>query len=294
MDTAAAAPPLTLDEAARMQPDAVLAALGSGPQGLAAAEAERRLAAWGANVLRDHAASAWRVIANQLRNPLLPLLVIAAIVSGVTGQVTDAGIIVVMVVLSVGLGFANEFRSEKAVEALHDQIHHVTTTFRDGHATTIDVTRLVPGDVVRLSIGDVVPADVRLLAVDGFAADEAVLTGESMPADKRTEPVGDELASPNDLPSCAFMGTVVKAGTATAVVVRTGAGTRFGAIAMKLGDRHPETSFQRGLRSFGTLLVRITAVLVTAIFVINVAIGRPPIDAVLFSLAVAVGLTPEL
>ncbi len=99
----------------------------------------------------------------------------AAIVSGITGQVTDAGIIVVMVVLSVGLGFYNEFRSERAIEELHDQIHHTTTVFRDGAPRTIDVTLLVPGDVVLLSIGNVVPADVRLLSVDRFTADESVL-----------------------------------------------------------------------------------------------------------------------
>ena len=251
------------------------------------------MARFGPNVLLSHGASAWRVLTNQLRNPLLPLLVAAAIVSGVTGQVTDAGIIVLMVVLSVGLGFFNEFRSEKAIEELHDQIHHTTTVLRDGAPATIDVTQLVPGDVVLLSIGDVVPADVRLLAVDRFTVDESVLTGESMPSEKRVEPVEDP-ASPIDLPPCAFMGTIVRSGTAKAVVVRTGATTEFGAIAVRLGERQPETSFQRGLRDFGKLLVRITAVLVIAIFVINVAIGRPPIDAVLFSLAIAVGLTPEL
>ena len=276
-----------------MPVDDVLAALGSGPGGLTHDEADRRLAAWGPNVLRAHGASAWRVFANQLRNPLLPLLVIAAIVSGVTGQVTDAGIIVLMVVLAAGLGFANEFRAEKAVEALHDQIRHVTTVVRDGAPRTVGVTGLVPGDLVRVSVGDVVPADVRLVAVDQLTTDEAVLTGEPMPAEKRVEPVTDP-ASRIDLPSCAFMGTVVKAGTATAVVVSTGPRTEFGAIAMQLGERHPETAFQRGLRDFGKLLVRITAILVIAIFIVNILIGRPPIDAVLFSLAVAVGLTPEL
>lgn len=284
---------LDLGTAASMQTAEVLARLGADERGLAPDEAARRLAAVGPNALRVHTASGWRVLLNQLRNPLLPLLVVAAVVSGLTGQVTDAGIIVVMVAVSVGLGFVNEFRSEKAVEELHGQVHHTTTAVRGGRPTTLDVTELVPGDVVLLSIGDVVPADVRLLKVDRLECDEAVLTGETLPSEKQAGPI-ERASSPIALPSCAFMGTVVKSGTARAVVVRTGPATEFGRIATLLGERPPETSFQRGLRDFGKLLVRITAVLVVGIFVVNLAIGRPFIDAILFSLAVAVGMTPAL
>ncbi len=284
---------LDLGTAAALDPASVLARLGSADGGLAPDEAGRRMQTMGPNVLRVHTTSGWRVLLNQLRNPLLPLLVAAATVSGLTGGVTDAGIIVAMVAISVGLGFANEFRSEKAVEELHDQIHHTTTVIRGGSPSTIDVTELVPGDVVKLSIGDLVPADVRLLEVEGLSCDEAVLTGETLPVDKLVEATGSP-SSPLDLPSCAFMGTVVKGGSARAVVVRTGTHTELGRIATLLGERPPETSFQRGLRDFSQLLVRITAVLVVAIFIVNLAIGRPVIDAVLFSLAVAVGMTPAL
>ena len=284
---------LELRAAAAAETAWVLATLNSGEDGLPPDEAARRLVEAGPNALRSHGASAWRVLTNQLRNPLLPILVIAALVSGFTGQGTDAVIILVILVLSIGLGFFNEFRSEKAVEALHEQIRHTATAVRGGHLVTIDVTELVPGDVVLLSVGDVVPADVRLLTADRFECDEAVLTGESLPAEKQAAPV-ERPESPIDLPSCAFMGTVVRSGTARAVVVQTSSGTEFGAIAMRLGERHPETAFQHGLRDFGKLLVRITAILVVAIFVVNLIIGRPLIDAVLFSLAIAVGLTPEL
>jgi P-type Mg2+ transporter len=284
---------LDLEGAASIPAADVLSRLGTDEGGLSPDEAARRLATVGPNALRVHTTSGWRVLLNQLRNPLLPLLVGASIVSGVTGQVTDAGIIVVMVAVSVGLGFVNEFRSEKAVEELHGQIHHTITAVRVGRPTTLDVTELVPGDVVHLSIGDVVPADLRLLEVDRLECDEAVLTGETMPAEKQVDPI-ERPSSPIDLPSCAFMGTVVRSGTARAVVVRTGPATEFGRIATLLGERPPETSFQRGLRDFGKLLVRITAVLVVGIFVVNLAIGRPFIDAVLFSLAVAVGMTPAL
>lgn len=284
---------LELRVAAAAEAASVLATLGSGEDGLPPDEAARRLAEVGPNALRSHGASAWRVLTNQLRNPLLPILVIAALVSGFTGQGTDAAIIFVILLLSVALGFFNEFRSEKAVEALHQQIRHTATAVRGGHLATIDVTELVPGDVVLLSVGDVVPADVRLLTADRFECDEAILTGESLPAEKQAAPV-EEPGSPIDLPSCAFMGTVVRSGAARAAVVRTGSGTEFGAIAMRLGERQPETAFQHGLRDFGKLLVRITVILVVAIFVVNLIIGRPLIDAVLFSLAIAVGLTPEL
>jgi len=284
---------LELRTAAAAEVDWVLATLESDEGGLAPEVAARRLAEVGPNALRSHGASAWRVLANQLRNPLLPILVIASLVSWFTGGRTDAAIILVILLLSVGLGFFNEFRSEKAVEALHQQIRHTATAVRGGHLSTIDVTELVPGDVVLLSVGDVVPADVRLLTADRFECDEAVLTGESLPAEKQAAPI-ERPGSPIDLPSCAFMGTVVRSGTARAVVVRTGSGTEFGAIAISLGERQPETAFQHGLRDFGKLLVRITTILVVAIFVVNLIIGRPLIDAVLFSLAIAVGLTPEL
>ena len=190
---------LDLRTAASLPVAEVLARLDSREQGLGVDEAVRRLAAVGPNALQVHTTSAWRVLWNQVRNPLLPLLVGAAIVSGLTGQVTDAGIIVVMVGVSVGLGFANEFRSEKAVEELHAQIRHTTTAIRHGRSGTVDVTELVPGDVVRLSVGDIVPADVRLIEVDRLECDEAVLTGESLPAVKQVDLVA-EPTSPIELP----------------------------------------------------------------------------------------------
>ncbi len=151
---------------------------------------------------------------------------------------------------------------------------------------------LVPGDVVELRVGELVPADVRLLDVNELECDEAVLTGESMPAAKSDEECGTD--SHVDLPSCAFMGTVVHQGSAHAVVVSTGSATAFGKIAVGLGEGQAETAFQAGLRGFSKLLVRVAAVLTISIFVINVAFSRPLIDALLFSLAIAIGITPQL
>jgi P-type Mg2+ transporter len=298
LETVSAAGPASvrspeLRAAATMPADAVLRELDSTPDGLSSAEAARRLAAVGPNALRSHGVRALEVLARQLRNPLLLLLISAALVSGLVGELTDAIIIVAIVCLSVGLGFVNEYRSARAVDALHSRLRHTALALRDGRPVSVDVTELVPGDVVRLGVGDVVPADVRLLQIDGLECDESVLTGEAMPMAKQAEAI-DSPASPLALASCAFMGTVVQHGDGSGVVTRTGAETEFGKIAMRLGDRQPETAFQRGLNDYSLMLVRVTSVMAGAILVINIALGRGFLESVLFSLAIAVGLTPQL
>ncbi|MDQ6796860.1 MAG: magnesium-translocating P-type ATPase [Actinomycetota bacterium] len=279
--------------AARLPVAEVLVGLGTTEAGLGTDEAARRLAAVGPNVLASHRVTALGVFARQLRNPLLILLLAAAGVSAITGDIADGAIIAMIVVLSVGLGFVNEYRSEVAVAALHANIHHTALVWRDGAQGRIDARDLVPGDVVALAIGDLVPADVRVLEANQLECDEAVLTGESMPAikDARAAPAGD---SALELASGAFMGTVVHRGSGRAVVVSTGSTTAFGAIAVGLTERQADTAFQVGLRSFSKLLVRVAAVLTVSIFVINVAFSRPLIEALLFSLAIAIGITPQL
>jgi P-type Mg2+ transporter len=282
-----------LTVAASLSGDDALARLHCDRLGLPQAEADARLAGIGANSLRSHGARPLEVMARQLRNPLLILLVAAALTSFAVGERTGALIILVIIALSVGLGFFNEFRSELAVEALHSKLRHTALVLRDGKPTAIDVTQLVPGDIVRLAVGDVVPADLRLLQADGLECDEAMLTGESLPAEKSSDPVRTPESS-LDLPSCAFMGTVVREGSGLGVVVSTGARTEFGAIALQLGERQPQTAFQLGLRDFSLLLVRVTVVLAGSILLINVLVGRSLLGSVLFALAIAVGLTPQL
>jgi Mg2+-importing ATPase len=267
--------------------------LGSSEAGLSGTEAEARLRTFGPNVLPARPVTATGILLGQLRNPLLFLLLAAAAVSALTGGVTDAGIIAAIVVLSVGLGFINEYRSARAVAALHGDIHYAALVWRDGRQREVDVSALVPGDVVALRIGDVVPADLRIVRTDQLECDEAVLTGESMAAAKTTDPVAGT-DSGVDLPSCAFMGTVVHQGAGRGVVVSTGAATAFGAIAVGLGERQAETAFQLGLRGFSRFLVKVAGVLTVSIFVINVALSRPLLDAFLFSLAIAIGITPQL
>jgi P-type Mg2+ transporter len=289
----AEAQPLDLRSAARETADVVFARLGSSDGGLADREAAARLETFGANVLYSQPVTVLGILLRQLRNPLLILLLAAAGISALTGDVTDGAIISAIVVLSVGLGFVNEYRSAKAVAALHGDIHYDALVWRNGAQRKVDVTHLVPGDVVALRVGDVVPADLRVVETNQLECDEAVLTGESMPATKSDGP-SPPSDSAVDLPSCAFMGTIVHQGSGRGVVVSTGPATAFGTIATGLGERQAETAFQVGLRGFSRLLVKVAGVLTISIFVINVAFSRPLLEALLFSLAIAIGITPQL
>lgn len=287
------AEPLTLRTAAGLEVKAVLDQLGTDEGGVTGEEAARRLRAVGPNVLRSHGARPLAVLVRQLRSYLLLLLIVAAVVSAALGERTEAGIILAIIALSVGLGFVNEYRSERAVEELHATIRRRALVVRDGSPRQVDVVELVPGDVVFLRVGDIVPADLRLLEAVGLECDESILTGESAPAAKQAAPAAAG-ASPLDLRSCAFMGTVVRDGSGRGVVVATGAGTAFGRIALRLGERHEQTSFQRGLQNYARLLATVTALLAGSIFLINSVLGRPLLDSLLFALAIAVGLTPQL
>jgi P-type Mg2+ transporter len=284
---------LELAAAAALPAADALNELGSSGMGLSSVEADRRLAVYGPNVLLSRGVSAVSVLLRQLRSYLLLLLLVAAVVSAAVGDRTEAAIIGGIMLMSVGLSFLNEYRSEKAVEELHSQIRHLAVVERDGKPTEVGVTEIVPGDVVHLRVGDVVPADLRLLAAHELECDESLMTGESQAAAKTADarPAGE---SPLDLPSCAFMGTVVRGGDGRGLVVRTGARTAFGAIALRLGERQAQTSFQQGLQAFSRLLATVTALLAGSIFVINAALGRSLLQSALFALAIAVGLTPQL
>jgi Mg2+-importing ATPase len=279
--------------AARQPVEQVLAGLGTSVRGLTTTQADHRRRSVGPNAVRQHRARALGVLAAQVRSPLLVLLAVTAVVSGTLGERTSAAIIVLILIVSVGLGFVNEYRAARAAEALHERIVHTVVVIRDGEPRAIDVTQLVPGDVVHLQLGAIVPADLRLLETAGLQCDESMLTGESVPVPKQVVEASTA-ADMTDLSSAALMGTVVRAGSGTGVVVATGSRAEFGRLALSLGTRLPETEFQQGLRRFSLMLVQVAAVLSLFIFVTNVALRRPLLDAVLFSLAIAVGITPQL
>jgi Mg2+-importing ATPase len=250
--------------------------------GLSSEDAALRLARYGRNELREQQGlSRARVLVAQFRSPLLLLLVFAAIVAALTGQWIDAAIVTVIVLASAGLGFVREYSAQAAAASLRSRIRARVTVVRDGARTSVPIEEVVPGDVVLLSAGSLVPADGSILEACDFFLSEAVLTGESFPVEKRE---GDRV----------FLGTNVRSGTARCLVEVTGRETAFGRIAHRLALRSPETEFERGVRRFGYLLTIAMLAMVLLVFVAHVFRGRPPVETLLFAVALAVGLSPEL
>jgi Mg2+-importing ATPase len=283
---------VALDRLARLEPEALFEELGASRDGLTADEAAARLERVGPNELARSGRTVVAVLLGQLHSPLLGLLLAAAAVSIGVGERTDGGIILAIVALSVGLGVFNEYRSEQTLASLRKRTGRRATVLRDGQVCDLAAAELVPGDVCLLQTGDVVPADLRLLEASELTIDEAALTGEAYPAEKQTGPADG--ASGAVQPNWACMGTIVRSGRGVGVVVLTGMRTRLGGVAGGLGERQPPTAFQRGLSSFAGLLAKVTGVLTVFIFVANAALGKPALEALLFSLAIAVGLTPQL
>ncbi len=272
----------------------LLAQLGSRPHGLAAAEASQRLERYGPNVVGEHATlSRLAVVWNQVRSPLVLLLMFAAAVSVITGEWIDAIIVLAIVLASAAIGYTREYRAQSAAARLRARVQIHATALREGVQQSVPVRDVVPGDVVLLSAGSIVPADCRLLEATDFFVNEAVLTGESYPVHKSPG------VAASDAPlarrgNCVFLGTNVRSGSARAVVVDVGQATEFGAIAHRLELRPPETEFDRGVRQFGHLLLTAMMVMTIAVLVVNLLLDRPLVETLLFSIALAVGLSPEL
>jgi Mg2+-importing ATPase len=261
--------------------------------GLSGAEASARLLRYGPNAVRTHRVCAIAVLGRQLRSAVLGLLAVTAVVSFFLGDSKQAIIIGVILAASIGLGFVNEYRAERASAALHSRVRHTALVRRDGLFTKVDVNVLVPGDVIRLALGETVPADVRLIDVNGLECNESILSGESAPSEKSPQPVKAD-AGLTDSTDLAFMGTIVSAGEGVGVVYATGVDAEFGRIAAGLGERQPETEFQAGLRRFSYLLLWVAFALTVLILITNLFLRRSVIDSVLFALAIAVGITPQL
>jgi Mg2+-importing ATPase len=282
-------------EAAMEEASAVLQRLGTSQTGLSEAEAATRLVQHGPNAVAQEKHQSWlnRLYVAAL-NPLVILLTVLAILAFVTGDFRAGTMMVLMVVLGLSLRFVQESRADAAAAKLKAMISVTATVMRDGQPREIALKELVPGDVVKLSAGDMIPADVRLLAAKDLFVIQATLTGESMPVEKTDACDARPGVSPIEHTNLCFLGTSVESGAATAVVVATGAQSYFGRVASSLVGQQVETSFDRGLKKYTWLMIRFMAVMVPLVFVINGLFKHDWKEAFFFSLAVAVGLTPEM
>ncbi len=272
----------------------LLSALHASTTGLQPADAEQRLKQYGLNTIQaQQQATALRLLLSQFKSPLVLILIFAAIVSGIVGEWVDAIIVIAIVLGSTILGFVQEYSASNAVEKLRSQVTIKSKLLRGGQQQMLPSEQVVPGDVVLLSAGSLIPADGIVLKADDFFINQAVLTGETFPVEKKPATVPAN-ASLTERTNCVFMGTSVGSGTAQALIVQTGKATVFGQVAEKLRLRPPETEFERGIRHFGILLTQVMLVMVVIVLAVNVFLAKPVLDSLLFSLALAVGLTPEL
>jgi len=274
--------------------DTVLAALESRREGLAAVEAERRLQATGPNEIgRSSRAGPLATLAAQFKSPLLLILVFAAVISAINRDWLDSLIVMTIIAASAALTFTQEYSASRAVEKLLARVSLRARLLRDGAVVELDARDVVPGDIVLLTAGSLVPADGLVLEADDFFVNEAALTGESFPVEK-SPGHADAAAGLAQRSNYVCLGANVRSGSAKVLITATGPRTEFGEIAARLAQRAPETDFEHGLRRFGQLLTQLMTLLVLVIFAANVASDRPVTDSLLFAVALAVGLAPEL
>jgi Mg2+-importing ATPase len=263
------------------------------PAGLTSAEAARRLARYGPNEpVSIRRLSALVQLAHLFANPLVIILLVASAISALLGQRTDALLIITIVLLGIVINFWQTYRSQQAADRLRASVVPTATVVRDGRSQEVARRTVVPGDVIHLSAGDLVPADSRLVDARDLSVQQAMLTGESLPVDKHVGPP-DAIATGADDAAWVFLGTSVVSGTGVAVAVATGPQTVFGDIAKRLGTNAPISEFDHGLRRFSLLILRTTVVLVLFILLVALALRRDPIESLLFAVALGVGLTPE-
>jgi P-type Mg2+ transporter len=288
-----------LIRAASLAAPEVLSELGSGLQGLTEEGAQRRLEEYGPNVVaHEDRFTRLRLFVKACLNPLVILLSVLAIVSFATAETTSdivsGTLMVVMVVLGVSLRFVQEARADAAAAKLKAMIHVTATVIREGKEKEIPLADLVPGDVVKLAAGDMIPADVRILSCKDLFLNQASLTGESFPVEKFDAPEPVAGKSPLELSNICFLGTSVESGSAIAVVVETGLNTYLGSMASAITEEPPPTSFDKGISDFTRLMIQFMAIMVPLVFFINGFSKHNWGEAFLFALAVAVGLTPEM
>ncbi len=293
-----AQPAISTEDMISLPIEQLMARLETSPQGLSSNQATERLEVYGRNEFaREHKHSAIKEFLLHFKSPLVIILLIAALISGILGEIAHVIIIFIIVLVSVVLDFYQESKAEKAALLLKEKITTTATVLRDNAKQEIKLPEIVPGDVIYLTAGDIAPADARLITAKDLFVNQSALTGESFPVEKTAAPVKGREASVTEWTNYFFMGTSIVSGTATAVVVKTGSSTEYGKVAQKLVERAPETEFEKGIKSFGFLIMQATFLLVMFVFFI-IALRNPSTDgvinALLFAVALAVGLTPEL
>ena len=282
-------------EKARADTDTILKELGSQLSGLSAVEADSRVKQYGLNeIAREKRQSALMRLLDNVKNPLVLLLASLGVISYLTGDLRATVVILVMVLLGVVLRFYQEMRADNAAEKLKAMVSTTATVVRNGKDIEIPLRNLVPGDIIHLAAGDMVPGDVRVLSAKDLFLNQAALTGESLPVEKTAAPASADIQNPLDLPNICFLGSNVESGSATAVVIHTGNLTYFGSLAASIVGQRELTSFDKGVNKFTWLMIRFIAVMVPAVFLINGLARHNWVEAFMFAVAVAVGLTPEM
>jgi Mg2+-importing ATPase len=275
--------------------DVIFEKLKTSSKGLHEQEAEKRLEEYGYN---EPAKKKKRTILFQILSKFLnPLVIVLLIIAGFSlffGEKISAILVIIMALISVFLSFIQEYRAGKEAEKLSEMVRTTATVYRNGKPKEVNIKDIVPGDIVDLFAGDMIPADLRIISCKDLFINQASLTGESFPVEKVSEAVVSSKHSPAELANIAFMGSSVVSGTGLGVVIKTGLSTQFGEISRKLATITVASSFDKGIHQFTWLMIRLMAVLVLIIFAINAFTKGNILEALLFSLSVAVGLTPEM
>ncbi len=286
--------PLLL-EAAQHDATLVMKKLNTSPDGLSEAEVHRRWREYGRNVVaQEQQYPRLRLLGKAMVNPLVILLLALAAVSYLTGDTRAAVVMLLMVLLGVTLRFFQETRADAAAAKLKAMISVTATVLRDGQPKEATLDEIVPGDIIKLAAGDMIPADLRLLTCKDLFLTQSSLTGEAFPVEKFDAPETDPALSPLEFKNICFLGTSVESGTALGVVVATGLTTYLGSMSSAMVQENTETSFDRGINGFTWLMIRFIFVMVPLVFVINGFFKQDWGDAFFFAMAVAVGLTPEM
>ncbi|MFH0884591.1 MAG: magnesium-translocating P-type ATPase [Candidatus Micrarchaeota archaeon] len=279
----------------RMTAGEVESSLGTSAIGLSSKEARARLLKYGPNEIeKTDRKTPIRIFITQFQNPLVYILIGATAIAALLGDAMEALIILAILVVNALLGFIQEYRSERALEELRKYVSMTARVMRDGQIVEHKVQELVPGDVILLAIGDIVPADARIIETHGLETNESVLTGESNPVEKDAKALTIDEPAPHELSNTLFMGSVVTAGAGKAIVIGTAKNTYLGKSAKAIGEAGGITDFEKSIRSFGSMLVRVVLIMTVFVFIVNGMLGHGLLESLLFALAIAVGITPEL